>query len=291
MDNDDRPIGRVLNRREFLAAMAALGAGTLAACTNIDAGTTPTVAMIPTETVLPTATDLPFITSTSPTNAVTEKPTSTLLSGTETPTQSAIPQCIVRPELTAGPYFIDETLKRSDIRVEPGDGSVVEGVPLYLTINVTQLTSGRCVALGGALVDVWHCDALGLYSGVRDIGGSFDTTNQSFLRGNQVTDRNGNVHFTTIYPGWYPGRAVHIHFKVRTIATGGDMFDFTSQLFFDEAISDQVYAKEPYSSKGLGYPRNADDSIFRNDGDQLLLNLTPEGGGYRATFNLALEFG
>src|SRR5207244_2699335 len=100
------------------------------------------------------------------------------------------------------------------IRSDPSDGSVKPGAPLRLALRVSRLTAGSCAPLPGAMVDVWHCDALGAYSDVSDPGGS--TVGKKFLRGYQVTDAEGLVRFTTIYPGAYPGRAVHIHFKIRS---------------------------------------------------------------------------
>ena len=112
------------------------------------------------------------------------------------------------------------------------------------------------------MVDVWHCDAAGVYSGVSDPG--FDTSSQQFLRGYQVTDRSGRAQFTTIYPGWYPGRTIHIHFKVRTNATGGQAYEFTSQLFFDEALNDQVLAQPPYAARGQRNTFNSEDNIYND---------------------------
>src|SRR5437867_10077264 len=99
---------------------------------------------------------------------------------------SAMPPCIVRPEQTEGPYFVDERLNRSDIRSDPTDGRVKSGTPLALTLQVSRLGAGDCHPLPGAQVDIWHCDALGVYSDVRDPG--FNTIGQKFLRGYQVTD-------------------------------------------------------------------------------------------------------
>ena len=109
---------------------------------------------------------------------------------------------------------------------------------LALTFRVSQINGQGCVAYPGAVVDVWHCDALGVYSDVTDRGVS--TVGQQFLRGYQVTDANGIASFVTIYPGWYPGRTVHIHFKIRSEATSDSSLEFTSQLFFDDAFTDQV---------------------------------------------------
>src|SRR5262249_32715430 len=124
----------------------------------------------------------------------------------------AVPACVVRPEVTEGPYYVDEDLVRSDIRADPTTGAVKEGTQFVVSFNVSQVSSGSCTPLSGAVVDVWHCDATGAYSDVTDPG--FDTKGQKWLRGSQTTDANGKASFTTIYPGWYSGRAVHIHYKV-----------------------------------------------------------------------------
>jgi len=138
--------------------------------------------------------------------------------------------CIVKPEQTEGPYFTDERLNRADIRSDPSSGSVKPGIPLQLAFQVSQIRDRLCSPLENAIVDVWHCDAEGLYSDVEDP--RFNTIGQKFLRGYQVTDRNGMAQFTTIYPGWYRGRAVHIHFKVRTQGRSQPGYEFTSQLYF-----------------------------------------------------------
>ena len=124
--------------------------------------------------------------------------------------------CIVRPEMTEGPYFVDERLNRSDIRSDPSDGSVRPGVQLALTFVVSRIDDSSCTPFEGAVVDVWHCDAGGIYSDVQDTG--FDTVGEKFLRGYQVTDASGVASFVTIYPGWYQGRTVHVHFKARAAA-------------------------------------------------------------------------
>ncbi|MGI2906000.1 intradiol ring-cleavage dioxygenase [Tolypothrix sp. VBCCA 56010] len=197
------------------------------------------------------------------------------------------PGCIVSPEQTEGPYFVDEKLNRSDIRSDPSDGSVKDGVPLELTLRVSQISSTSCIPLTGATVDIWHCDALGIYSDVNDP--SFSTVGKKFLRGYQVTNAQGTVEFTTIYPGWYPGRTVHIHFKVRTNATSQKSYEFTSQLYFDDSITDQVHAQTPYASKGQRTMKNAQDGIFKDGGDQLLLTPTKTSQGYAATFDIGLQ--
>jgi len=200
-----------------------------------------------------------------------------------------VPSCVVRPQQTEGPYFLDERLNRSDIRADPSDGSVREGVPLELTFNVYRVDGTRCAPLAAAIVDVWHCDALGEYSGFHDIGGLYDTRGKAFLRGYQLTDQAGVARFTTIFPGWYPGRTVHIHFKVRTDSSAGRRAEFTSQLYFDDELTDVIHAQEPYAHKGRRRTRNTDDWIYRRGGKELTLALTPRGRGYAGTFELGLE--
>jgi len=194
-------------------------------------------------------------------------------------TASTNAQCVVTPALTEGPYFVDELLNRSDIRTDPATGVARPGVPLGLTLALSQVAANGCSPLAGALVDMWHCDALGLYSDVS----AQSTVGQRFLRGYQVSDPNGNVRFTTIYPGWYTGRAVHIHFKVRTSPTGARGLEFTSQLFFDEALTDQVHAQSPYSQKGRRNTLITNDGIFQSGGTSLLVPLAASGGGYDGT--------
>jgi protocatechuate 3,4-dioxygenase beta subunit len=197
--------------------------------------------------------------------------------------------CVARPALTEGPYFVDARLDRSDIRSDPSDGSMKPGAPLRLALRVSRLAAGTCAPLPGATVDVWQCDALGAYSDVSDPGGS--TVGKKFLRGYQVTDAEGLARFTTIYPGAYPGRAVHIHFKIRSAAGGGRTHEFTSQLFFDDGLTDQVHAQPPYATRGRGRLRNARDSIYRSAGTQLMLAVAPAAPGYAASFDLALQTG
>jgi protocatechuate 3,4-dioxygenase beta subunit len=183
-----------------------------------------------------------------------------------------------------GPFFTDVRLNRSDIRSDPTDKSVKEGVPLALTLRVSAVGNAGCTPLAGATVDVWHCDAAGVYS---DSGGN--TAGKKFLRGHQVTDANGAVRFTTIYPGWYPGRAVHIHFKVRILAGPALGNEFTSQLYFDEAVTDRVLARAPYSVHGKRTQRNSEDGLYRRGGSRLMLALTESGPGYAGEFSIGLK--
>jgi len=198
--------------------------------------------------------------------------------------------CVARPQQTEGPYFVDEQLNRSDIRSDPTNDAVKAGAPLDLTFQVSQLTPA-CVPLAGAVVDLWQCDALGVYSDVQDP--RFNTVGQKFLRGLQMTDANGLARFTTIYPGWYQGRAVHVHFKIRSAPSVSPGYEFTSQLYFDEAITDRVHAGQPYAAKGPGRTLNARDGIYRRGGSQLTISPSEKAGGqgYHATFEIGLVTG
>ncbi len=201
--------------------------------------------------------------------------------------QQSLPACVLTPQQTEGPYFVDERMNRSDIRPDTTDGSVREGVPLTLTLNVQQVSGSTCAPLASTYVDLWHCDAQGVYSDVTDNNwGSSRGTN--FLRGYQVTDENGQVQFTTIFPGWYRGRAVHIHFKVRTSLDDRSAREMVSQLYFDDAQIDEIYAHPPYPGTA-GRLRNSQDGIYRNGGDKLTVPLTQDGEGYAGTFNLGVQ--
>jgi len=250
--DDDAPVGHILSRREVLALLGGSGAVLLAACA-------PGVLASPSPTTAP-----------QPTNAAAT---------TAASSAATLPSCIVRPAVTEGPYFVDEKLNRSDIRSDPTTGAVKDGAPFALTFLVSRVTGSACNALSGATVDIWHCDALGVYSDATDP--SFNTKGQKFLRGYQTTDATGKAQFTTIYPGWYQGRAVHIHFKIRTATS-----EFTSQLFFEDALNTLVFAQLPYSQKGTqAVMKNAADGIYKS---QLLLAVTKNGNAYAATFDIGL---
>ena len=195
--------------------------------------------------------------------------------------------CVVRPAQTEGPYFVDERLHRSDLRTDPTDGSVRLGIPLELTLVISRLAGTACAPLAGAQVDVWHCDHLGVYSDVKDP--SFNTKGKQFLRGYQLTDAQGQARFTTIYPGWYEGRTVHIHFKVRSPSGQRPGHEFTSQLYFDDGLTDRVYQQPPYAGRKPRTTRNSTDGIYRNGGSQLMLALAPQGAQYEGTFQVALK--
>ena len=262
--DDDRLVGRILSRREALSVLGVTGAAVLVGCAP--AGSEPEPA------------------TTAPSRAAASTET---VAATAEAAADRLPTCVVRPEMTEGPYFVDEQLNRSDIRSDPSEGSVVEGALLELTFQVSEVSNSVCNPLEGVFVDIWHCDGLGVYSDAQDQG--FNTVGQKFLRGYQLTDANGLARFTTIYPGWYFSRAVHIHFKIRSELSANSSYEFTSQLFFDDSLSDQVFAQEPYASKGPRTIRNANDGIFQEGGSQLLLEVSQGVSGYATTFDIGLQ--
>jgi protocatechuate 3,4-dioxygenase beta subunit len=289
MDNDDLPVGRVLTRREALAVLGGLfSAGVLSACAPSATRTPEAVAAAATQpsvgvpepapaapTALepaPAATTAPVAASTAP---ETLAPTATF---TAAPTAEPLPACVVAPAMTEGPYFVDERMNRSDVR-DPG----MPGKLLTLNVRVLGVTNGACAPITNSVVDIWHCDAAGVYS---DVSG--ESSGTKFLRGYQVTNDAGRVTFQTIFPGWYPGRAVHIHFKVRSTFADGRTGEFTSQLFFDEAMISAVYSEAPYNARQTGWQRNSRDGIFRNGGTALTLNVVPDGSGLAASFDVGV---
>jgi protocatechuate 3,4-dioxygenase beta subunit len=199
--------------------------------------------------------------------------------------------CVVTPQQTEGPYFVDTRLNRSDLRLDPSTNQRSEGVPVSLAIAVAAVGGNACSPIAGAMVDVWQCDALGVYSDVRDTNGFFDTRGKQFLRGYQLTDSQGKAEFLTVYPGWYAGRTVHIHFKVRVFEGDRRAQEFTSQLYFDDSLTDQVFEQAPYNRKGPRTTRNPQDGIYRmrNSGEALLLPLTRAGDGYRGSVAVGLR--
>jgi protocatechuate 3,4-dioxygenase beta subunit len=293
MDNDDRQIGRVLSRREVLALLGTAGATLLVGCGPTQSGqsgstaATAAPATAAATTVPATAAATPALNAEAATAvAMAGNPTAAATAATEVATTvaanaAAVPACVVRPEVTEGPYYVDEDLVRSDIRSDPTTGTVKEGTPLVLTFNVSKVSNGSCTAFEGATVDIWHCDAAGAYSDVTDPG--FNTKGQKWLRGSQVTDASGKASFTTIYPGWYSGRAVHIHYKVHLDTSKV----FTSQLFFDDKLSQQVFTQAPYASKGSTPDTlNSTDSIYQ---DLMLLTVNKTDQGYAATFDIGVQ--
>lgn len=188
---------------------------------------------------------------------------------------------------TEGPYWVEENLNRSDIRTDPSDGSIRPGVLLNLKVNLVNESGSTCVPLTGARVDIWHCDAGGIYSDEAQNNSS----GKKFLRGYQTTDDNGAVNFTTIYPGWYSGRTVHIHFRIRTYSGSTKLDEFVAQIFFDDTITDTVFKNAPYNTRPSRDTRNANDMVVTgtNNGSVVYADLTQTALGYAATATIGVN--
>ena len=206
-------------------------------------------------------------------------------------TDLASPACVLTPATTAGPYWRGDALHRSDLRRDSQPVSAPEpvaGVSLDLTVRVSSPAEQGCRPLRGAQVDLWQCDAQGVYSGVAERG----TAGRDFLRGFQLTNDAGLARFLTIYPGWYPGRTVHIHAKVRTFDPfGGVITEISTQLFFDDAITDRVLATEAYAGRGPRDTRNATDPIFPGQQARLVSLAGDVGSGMQGEVELAVGIG
>jgi protocatechuate 3,4-dioxygenase beta subunit len=190
--------------------------------------------------------------------------------------------CLVTPELTAGPFYLEHELDRGDI---------AEGRPGAALSLRLQVVTADCAPVPGARVAIWHCDAAGNYSGYPGQGSdrALDTSGQTFLRGSQRVDGTGTAQFRTIYPGWYRGRTTHIHVKVFL----GDRTALTSQIFFPDALSEYLYRfTPPYDARGSARDTmNADDRIARSAGAGAYALIREEAGGYDAALVVGIDPG
>ncbi len=283
MDYDDQTIGRIFTRRQALVATARAGlaASVTAALGRSAWGTTPA-------TTAPAAGPTPAPAATRPAALV------------------------ATPQLTEGPFFVDERLNRSDLVAGTDRPTVALAPPLWVTFTTYQLTGTTVAPLAGAYVDVWNADAHGVYSDEDDPMNPEVTAGQRWLRGYQVTDAAGRATFKTIVPAWYDGRTAHVHFKVRQFATATGngintattrpaaqaTAEFTSQLFFPDQMTDALFARAPYASRqGRRDVYNADDGVFTerlSDGSMAGSVMTldprpdPSGRGYTAAISLYL---
>ena len=254
---------RELSRRQALAGFGAVSLGALLAACSDDEG--------------PTRASTTEVT-TSDGETATVRPRSTGRLAELFDESSA---CRLTPEATEGPYYFDADAIRSDIRERR------KGAPLRLAIRVRD---SDCKPLENAVVDVWHCDAVGLYSGFesasRDAGGggpgSGPTDEETYLRGAQVTDQDGIVQFRTVYPGWYMGRTTHVHAKVHV----DRQTMLTTQLYFDDDYSAAVYEREPYASRDGRETYNEGDALFDS---ALLLKLSRDREGHLGLISFDLE--
>jgi protocatechuate 3,4-dioxygenase beta subunit len=180
--------------------------------------------------------------------------------------------CVLQPELTEGPYYIDgEKVRRNITEGRPG---------APLTLRLAIVNASTCKPIKGAAVDIWHADAGGTYSGFGAGSG-----NRTFMRGIQRTDASGIATFQTVYPGWYQGRTVHIHVKVHV---GGNVVH-TGQLFFADTVTDTVYRRSPYNKRPFRTTRNTDDSIFVNGGSKSIVKIRKQGSGYAGALTMGVR--
>ncbi len=196
--------------------------------------------------------------------------------------------CVLIPQETEGPYDLDlsgdTTMFRQDIT--EGNG----GIPLYLTMTILNVND-NCAPIPNARVDIWHCNKDGYYSGFNNQPGYLGTQSHSgatFFRGIQLTDSNGEVKFTTIYPGWYPGRVGHIHFQVFI----SSLLKATSQLAFPESLNTEINNTELYSAHGQNSTKNTNDGVFFDtDNTQYqIVNIAEDGnGGYNASLTVGIN--
>ena len=186
--------------------------------------------------------------------------------------------CAVTPTETLGPYPSLTNFVRSDIR----EGK--SGLTLALTITIVN-SNNSCLPVANAAVDIWQCDAQGNYSEYAQPG--YNGTGQTFLRGIQTTDASGRVTFTTVFPGWYQGRATHIHVEVKV---GGAVVKVT-QIAFEESIIAAVYAAGVYAAKGRNPTSNASDMVFADSLSSETATITggDASSGYSAAFTVSIN--
>jgi protocatechuate 3,4-dioxygenase beta subunit len=195
----------------------------------------------------------------------------------------AQPVCTLTPEQIEGPFYLDPGRNRQDI----SEGK--PGVPLRLIVRVVG-ASASCAPIPKIAVDVWQCDALGIYSGYEGVAIAprhlEPVDDKTFLRGTQLTDAAGGVRFRTIYPGWYQGRTPHVHLKLRVGAKVA-----TTQLYFPEEITNAVYARAPYDHHPNRDTTNATDRCLGSVADKSLLmwTMSRDGDGYVAAATVALR--
>ncbi len=211
------------------------------------------------------------------TSSTTTTSDSTSSSGTST-------SCTATPDETAGPYPYDLSADSAIYRTDITEGKT--GIPLTLTLTVVN-SNNSCAVLSNARVDIWHCDKDGYYSEYSEPGylGTEDNTGKTFLRGIQLTDSNGQVTFTTIYPGWYTGRVTHIHLEIYV----SSVLKLTTQLCFPDSLNTTVYATSGYSAHGQNSITDSSDQVFSDAYSTELVTISGDTtNGYTATFKVGV---
>jgi protocatechuate 3,4-dioxygenase beta subunit len=203
---------------------------------------------------------------------------------TGTSSSSDAAACAATPAETAGPYPYDLSGDTAMYRSDITEGKT--GVPLSLTLTIVN-SNNDCAVISGARVDIWHCDKDGYYSEYDEPGylGTEDYRGDTFLRGIQVTNSNGQVKFITIYPGWYTGRVTHIHLEIFV----NSVLKLTTQLAFPDAITTAVYNSSLYSAHGQNTLTNETDSILEDSYESELVTISGDTtNGYAATFKVGV---
>lgn len=216
----------------------------------------------------------------------------TATSASTSSTSTATSACVVTPEGEIGPYFVDDSaagFNRSDIRSNLDGTSTQTGIPLTLNIVVGD-SENDCVGMEGVQIDIWHCNAEGVYSDE----GVESTTGETWLRGYQLTDSAGDATFTTIFPGWYQGRTTHIHLRLRSkysSASSTSDGTNTTQVFFAQTLIDTINASvAPYSAHGTNPTTNESDRVYteQTEGKTELSLMGDSVSGYTATVPIEL---
>jgi protocatechuate 3,4-dioxygenase beta subunit len=246
------PLNRALSRRRLLETLGLAGSALLSGC------------------------------SSSPVSASSTTTSTTSTSASGATSAIAASSCVVTPEETAGPYpdrlgmFNQPAFFRQDITEGRG------GLPLALTLAVVNVAKS-CAALANASVEIWQCDASGNYSEYAQPG--YNGVGQTFLRGLQTTDAAGRVTFKTIYPGWYQGRATHIH--VQVFVNGAAIK--TTQIAFPEDVTSAVYGTGVYASHGQNSTSNSSDMVFADGTQHEMATLSGDASsGYSATLTIGV---
>jgi protocatechuate 3,4-dioxygenase beta subunit len=214
-----------------------------------------------------------------------------LTAGAQSPAAARVPAltCILAPEQTQGPYYIArEKVRRNITENKPGT---------HLRLRLAVVDAASCKPIKGAAVDIWHCDAGGIYSGYvaastgAGPGGGQPTDKHTFLRGIQFTNAQGIAEFETVYPGWYRGRTVHIHVKVHLHDDTVGHVVHTGQLYFVDTLTSKVYEAAPYRARAAERDTfNNTDGIYAQGGKQSMLTVQRDGhGGYIGSITLGVR--
>jgi protocatechuate 3,4-dioxygenase beta subunit len=265
-------------RRKVLGAFGSMGALSLLGCNASDSGGNNTAAATTSSSTGTSSTTASTTSSTSSSSSSTST-----ASSVNTASNSNLSGCVLIPEETQGPYPLNLSANASYFRQDITEGKT--GMPLKLKLTLLNV-GNKCTPVSNARVDIWHCDKDGVYSGYNQPGAN--TVGQTFCRGIQLSDANGQVTFTTIYPGWYAGRITHIHFQVYL----NNGLVATSQVAFPEVITQAVYNTSLYLAKGQNTSVRsfAADNVFADGTTYQMCSIATNSatGGYDAELTVGI---